>query len=117
MNKQEHELQVACVKWFKETYPFFSMALFSIPNGGSRHILEAINLKKEGMTKGVADLFLAIPNKENHGVFIEMKAAKGKPSEEQKQFLALMHKLNYKVAIVRTFQTFVKIVQEQLGSK
>lgn len=47
--------------------------LFSIPNGGSRHGLEAENLKEQGQKNGVPDLFIALPRGKFHGLFIEMK--------------------------------------------
>ncbi len=69
---------------------------FAIPNGGSRHMLEAVNLKKEGVVKGVSDYCVILP----HCVlFIEMKRRKkklksgklsnshSKPSKEQLEFL------------------------------
>lgn len=58
--------------------------LFHIPNGGSRNIIEATKLKKMGVKAGVPDLQLIVPNGEIHGLWIELKAQKGKlqPSQQ-----------------------------------
>lgn len=113
-SKDESEMQKRCVSWFRETYPKFSKALFSVPNGGTRHKIEAISLKAEGMTAGVSDLILAIPRKHTHGVFIELKTEKGKLSEEQKEFLDLMRSLCYTAVVVRSFEDFKEVVKRQM---
>ena len=46
------------------------ITFFSIPNGGSRNKLEAVNLKKEGLRAGVSDICVIL---QNMVVFIEMK--------------------------------------------
>ncbi|WP_151746335.1 VRR-NUC domain-containing protein [Acinetobacter soli] len=58
--------------------------LFHIPNGGSRNIIEATKLKKMGVKAGVPDLQLIVTNGEVHGLWIELKAQKGKlqPSQQ-----------------------------------
>ena len=58
--------------------------LFHIPNGGSRNIIEATKLKKMGVKAGVPDLQLIVPNGEVHGLWVELKAQKGKlqPSQQ-----------------------------------
>lgn len=78
------------VNWFKLTYPHFE--IFSIPNGGSRNLIEAIKLKKEGLKKGALDLIVLIPNKI---IFLEMKTKKGKVSKDQKIFILKATKLNH----------------------
>lgn len=116
-SKAESSLQKGCVKWFRLQYSKYSKALFSVPNGGTRHPLEAITLKEEGATAGVSDLILAVPNKHNHGVFIEMKTPKGKVSKEQEAFLFLMKSLGYRVEVVRTFEQFVEVVNNQMKNR
>lgn len=58
---------------------------FAIPNGGSRHPAEAVALKKQGVTAGVPDIFVAYPAKNYHGLFIEMK----RPQDKAKDFRML----------------------------
>lgn len=54
---------------------------FHVPNGGSRHIAEAVKLKAMGTRAGVADLVLIIGGRAH---FLELKTRKGKQSNAQK---------------------------------
>lgn len=54
--------------------------LFAIPNGGNRHIVEAIKFVGTGTRAGVPDTFLPcckiLDTRVSHGLFIEMKIEK-----------------------------------------
>lgn len=76
--------------------------MFSVPNGGKREKREAIRLKAEGMLAGVPDIMIAEPSREFHGLFLEFKTAKGKPSESQKEIITKLREKNYKCVIVRS---------------
>lgn len=83
----EDQEQITVMSWvhrvkFKDGR--LSDYLFHIPNGGSRNIIEATKLKKMGVKAGVPDLQLIVPNGEVHGLWIELKAQKGKlqPSQQ-----------------------------------
>lgn len=82
----EHEEQVAFVTWFRHTYP--EIRIIAIPNGQERHHIVAKNLKAEGVSPGVPDLFVP----EWH-LWIEMKRRKGgRLSEEQKDWIAYLER-------------------------
>ena len=72
----EYEIQKACVKWFRYTYP--DDIIFHIPNGEKRNIQSAIKLQNMGVTSGIPDLFVPKLN-----CFIEIKNSKGKLSNKQ----------------------------------
>ena len=91
----EHSEQSAIIDWAKKmayTYPELSL-LFAIPNGaslsahtdrrGRRFSPQASKLKAEGLRAGVPDLCLPVARQGFHGMFIELKVGKGKPSPEQ----------------------------------
>ena len=67
--RSERQEQIEVVRYLKQN----KILHLAVPNGGSRNKLEAINLKKEGVSAGVPDLFICVPNKYYHGLFIEMK--------------------------------------------
>jgi hypothetical protein len=94
----EHDNQVALFEWARvsiNTYPELSN-MFAIPNGGARHIGVAIKLKKEGVKRGVPDIFLAVPNHKHHGLFIELKHGSNKLTDEQKAWREKLELENYK---------------------
>lgn len=73
----ELQEQIALFQW-ASYHPILKDYLFSIPNGGSRHILEAMNLKASGVKSGIPDIFLAYPLRCQdghifHGYFGELK--------------------------------------------
>lgn len=112
----EHNLQVACVNWFRATHRDIAQMLFAIPNGGWRNLTTAAKLKAEGVVAGVPDLFLAVPRGEYHGLWIEMKNGKaGRLSEPQKQMLANLRNENYKCEVCHSWTDFCKIIQEYLN--
>lgn len=109
----EHDLQVACVRWFR--YQYQGMLLFSIPNGGWRKKATAAKLKEEGAMAGVPDLLLAHPSNGYHGLWIEMKnGKKGRLSENQKTIIPQLEKEGYKVEVARTFEEFQRVVRAYL---
>ena len=95
-----------------KTQPILDEYLIHIPNGGYRHPLEAIKLKKMGVKPGVSDLFLAYPNRIYHGLWIELKSEKGKVSAEQKHWLKLMAEVGYATAISYRIENPYDILQD-----
>lgn len=81
-----------------EQYPQLKN-LFAIPNGGNRHIVEAIKFVGTGTRKGVPDTFLAWPSKHFAGLFIELKVGKNKPSKEQEEWLERLTKAGYMTSV------------------
>jgi hypothetical protein len=68
---------------------------FAVPNGGSRDVREAANLKRTGVVPGVADLLLFRPgacphcgNTRLEGFALELKTPGNRPTEHQLAFMA-----------------------------
>lgn len=61
--------------------------LIHIPNGGTRHPLEAKNLMLQGVKPGVSDYLLTIPKGEYHGAWIELKRKDKKVSPTANQLI------------------------------
>ena len=109
----ESDIQKNCVRWFRFAYP--QLIIFSIPNGGSRNVIEAVRLKDEGLLAGVSDLFMPKPNKNYAGLFIEMKAPGGKPTLSQVHFMEKMLSLGYDCKICYSFDDFRSTIDNYLA--
>lgn len=103
MNHPEHSEQVTLIKWWALACKQFGIPeqlLFAIPNGGKRDVISAKLLKDEGVRAGVPDLFLAVPNGDYHGLFIELKKVKGGVvSDSQKEMGAYLMSRDYDCAV------------------
>ena len=73
--------------------------LHHIPNGGLRSKSEAKRLKAAGVKAGVPDLCLPVARQGYHGLYIELKAGKGKATASQKQWLDALNAQGYKSVI------------------
>jgi len=90
----ERALQLALVQHLNLRAPD-GVLYFAVPNGGSRDIREAANLKRAGVLPGVSDLLLFRPgacphcgNTRLEGFALELKAQGGRPTEAQLAFMA-----------------------------
>lgn len=97
----------------KQNIPFFA-----IPNGGKRHLMEALKFKRSGVKSGVPDIFVTIPSGGYHGLFIEMKRTKGGiVSDNQLYWLSLLREKGYFAEVCygfdeakQTLQTYLSLV-------
>lgn len=113
----ESRIQQACVRWFRLRYPRYAGLLYAIPNGGKRDAVTGAILKAEGALAGVADLFLSVPNRSCHGLYIEMKTRKGRQQESQRRFQEAVEGEGYKYALCRSVDDFIAEVEGYLRFK
>lgn len=120
MTQLEHELQTACVAWFKYQHPDLALNLFAVPNGGARDRVTGAKLKAEGVVAGVADLLLLAPSYDGkyHALSIEMKTnEKGsRQRDSQKEWQKAVEATGNRYAICRTFDEFQTAIADHLGS-
>lgn len=104
----ENNLQAEIYKWFNNTYCLKNMndrgLIFSIPNGGTRNIREAMTFKATGLLKGASDLVVIFPNSKL--CFVELKTDKGVQSSEQKDFECRVSSLGYEYHLIRSLEEF-----------
>ena len=91
--------------------------LFHIPNGGSRNPIEAHNLKLQGVKSGVPDLFYPVPNKKYHGLFIEMKYGKNKPTKPQKEWLEYLNSVGYLAVVCYSADEAFKVLNKYFADE
>ena len=79
--------------------------LHSVPNGGSRHPIEAVHLKQQGVKPGIPDIFLPCARGPFHGLYIEMKRRKGgRVSVEQKKMILALRAQGYRAEVCRGWE-------------
>lgn len=113
-SNEEHRLQASCVTWFALQYPEYTGLLFAVPNGGARDVVTGAMLKAEGVTPGVADLLLLVPNRESHGLAIEMKTAKGRQQESQREWQEKVERQRYQYTVCRSLADFAATINRYL---
>jgi hypothetical protein len=72
----------------------------AIENGGKRHLLTAVRLKKNGVKAGTPDIFVMMP--EGRIAWLELKIKGGALSLPQKEFRDTAKRLGHHWAIAKT---------------
>ena len=103
MKHIESQTQKAIVKYLRANKIF----VFAVPNGGKRRLREATIMKSEGVTAGVSDLIILLPERP---VFIEMKQEKTKQTDTQKIFQANVQALGFEYYVWRSLDDAIKFV-------
>lgn len=115
----EHAIQHALSEWWNirhKSYGLPNAAFFAIPNGGARNAVTGAMLKREGVKKGIPDIFLACPNKDYSGLFIEMKFGAGKQTKEQIEFMEYA-KIHYQCEVCYDWQKAADIIDAYLKNR
>lgn len=117
MNHPESDEQIALFEWAKlmqNQHPELSL-LHAIGNGGKRNIREAARMKREGVKAGVSDIMLPVARGDYHGLYIELKAGKGKPSDKQKWWIEETTKQGYMSRVCVGWVEASEVIKEYLG--
>lgn len=95
----EHKLQVALIDYLAFALRP-ELECRAIPNGEKRHIRVAQRLKNEGVRRGTPDIFICLPA--GRIAWLEMKAAKGSLSPDQKAFREKVLALGHHYAVAKS---------------
>ena len=112
MAPSEHALQKAYFDWAR-LHPLARRA-FAIPNGGQRNIVVAAKLKAEGVRAGVLDIHLPLARGGAHGLWIEMKAGRGKPTPAQAAEAQQLVQDGYAVAVCWSTEAAIRVTTDYL---
>ena len=126
-HQSEDSIQMSCVSWFRIAHPELVRLLHHSANEGKRttrivhtHAGTRVvcsggaRLKAMGMQTGFPDLFLAVPRRGMHGLFIEMKSETGRLEPSQREMLALLSEQGYATAVCRSLDDFQHVVDSYL---
>jgi len=109
----EDDLQALCFAWLRLARP--DVLAWAVPNGGKRAPREAARLRKQGVTPGVADITVVLPD--NRCGQIEMKAGKAPLSEDQQLFRDECQKRGMPWFVCRSFVEFQAIINGWCGKR
>lgn len=111
--------QRAVIEWAERqvnVYPELAL-LFHIPNGGKRDGRTAAMLRLQGVKAGVPDLQLCCARHGHHGLFIEMKAERGRLSVAQGDIIVQLRAQGYMVAVCYGQDEAKQTIATYLGIK
>jgi hypothetical protein len=127
----EYQHQCGVVSWarwaarqLQHEEPLKALALrwlHAVPNGlflGSDRRVKAILGRKAvaaGLTAGVSDLFLPFAASGVHGLYLEMKSARGEESDEQRQFRLDVERLGFRAVVCHSFREACEQIVAYLG--
>ena len=101
----EHNAQVALFQWAaleQRRLPELAM-LFAVPNAARRTPRQGAWMKQEGLKAGCPDIFLPVSHGKHHGMAIEMKAGKNKPTESQRWWHYHLSEQGFHVVVCYSF--------------
>jgi hypothetical protein len=85
--KPEQIEQITALEALRIDCPDVARAAIHIANERKTTPLNGFILQQMGVKKGVSDLFWPKPSNQYHGLFIEVKTNKGRPTPEQIKFI------------------------------
>ena len=91
-------------QWLALAHPYVRSMTFAIPNGGSRHPVEAASLKAQGVTPGVPDIFCSIPSELYGGLYIEFKHGQNKLTKLQEGWIIRLRQAGYCAEVCYSFE-------------
>jgi hypothetical protein len=115
----EHGAQVALFKTIgllANQRPELAL-LFAVPNGGHRLVAVAKRMKAEGVRAGVPDMCLPVARGPHHGLFLEMKVGRNKPSADQLWWIEQLRAQGYYCQVCYDWTKAVEILIDYLDGR
>lgn len=112
----EHDIQTAFIHWVRlaEKMDWRLQLLFAVPNAAKRNPVVAARMKREGLRAGVPDTMLPYPSGPFIGLAIEFKRPGKTTSESQDEYIPLLVKAGWLVAICTDAEAAIRTVQDYL---
>ena len=104
----EDQLQAKFFQTVWNNYPQTRCLLFSVPNGSSRHPLEAVKLKATGLISGIPDIIFVWKGK---AYGIEIKTPIGKLSSRQMDIHKRWADNNIPIHIIRSVEEGISLIE------
>ncbi len=104
----EDALQISIIDYLKLVKP--RAFYFHVPNASKAHVSHRVKLKRMGLVSGVADLLFILPGGRIGA--IELKMAKGRQSDSQKDFEAICGEFGVDYKIAHSIEEVAQILRE-----
>lgn len=118
-SSSEEQEQATVFEWAEyqsNAYPELRF-MYHPANEGKRSITAGATLKKVGLKKGVPDICLPAACGCYHGLYIEMKFGKNKPTKEQLEYLIFLNAQGYCVKVCYSADEAINTIAEYLKLK
>jgi len=126
----ESEHQKVVIEWSRlheKKWPCLKY-LYACPNEGKHKPQYRKHQAQMGLKAGVPDIFLPLPSVYNggpeplmcgevtaaHGLFIELKAGKNKPTEAQQGYIDYLREQGYQVEVCYSAGEAIKVIESYL---
>ncbi|TXG78056.1 VRR-NUC domain-containing protein [Candidatus Dojkabacteria bacterium] len=120
----EQQIQNAVMDWIRlQKFNFYLIKkrlslidyAWHTPNGGSRNIIEAKRLKDAGVLSGVPDITIAVPSRQFHAFYMELKSSKGKLSPAQIKFAHNMKSVGNYYCVAYSVNEAIEFIKAYMG--
>lgn len=111
----ESNEQIAAMDWLRAQHPKIAEHTLHIGNERKATYYMGYIMKRMGVLKGASDLFMAYPVGVYHGLFVEVKSKRGKPTAEQKSFIDRMRAVGYRAEICYGAEQVINTMKSYLG--
>lgn len=109
---KEHDEQAEFFAWwwqYADLHKLPRCLCFAIPNASALSASGRIYKWKEGLTAGVFDIFLSIPSKDFHGLYIEMKRNdRSQATDHQRAFGGAVTEQGYAATVCHSAQEAIE---------
>lgn len=113
----EHEHQAALFAWaslLAKTRPELGL-LYAIPNAGKRTLLAGVEMKREGLKKGMPDTCLPVARGAHGALYVELKTRSGDISPAQLDRLGALHAAGNACYVARGWEAASEIILRYLS--
>lgn len=115
----EENEQIALFRWAEfamNQHPELKL-MYHIPNEGKRSKITGARLKAAGLKSGVPDICLPVARGGYIGLYIEMKAGKNKPTENQEKWLYALKGEGYFTAVCYGWEKAKEVIENYLANE
>lgn len=115
MTEEQH--QITLIQWadaLASQHPELAL-LYHVPNGGYRARRTAGRMKAAGLRRGCPDLCLPVARHGFHGLYIELKADKGRATPEQLWWIDQLRGQGYRAEVCHGWIAAAVVIAEYLG--